>query len=332
MRIAILTTMLCLSCYGCEQSSLAHYEYSGATMGTTFHVTVVGAADQQPPAGLPQLLQQALDDIEGLTSTYMQESELSQFNQNASTDWTRVSQQLCRLVEQALEISQETNGAFDITVGPLVNLWGFGPTGSRDEPPGAAEVEALLTRVGFDKLQTDCEVPALRKAHAGLNVDLSGWAKGFAADELAGILIASGIDNFLAEVGGELRVQGLNASGEEWRIAIEKPAANGRDIQAVVNISNTGMATSGDYRNFFEYAGSRYSHTIDARSGRPVTHQLASVTVFDESAATADGMATALLVLGPDDGLELATALGIEAIFVVRGPEGFETFRSPSAN
>lgn len=332
MRIAILTTMLCLSCFGCEPSSLAQHEYSGATMGTTFKVKVVVAADQEPAEDLSQQLQQVLDDIEGQTSTYLRESELSRFNEHISTDWTRVSQQLCRRVEQALKISQKTNGAFDITVGPLVNLWGFGPTGGRDKPPEDAEIDALLARVGFDKLQSDCEVPALRKAHARLFVDLSGWAKGFAADELAAVLIGDGMDNFLVEVGGELRVQGLNASGEAWRIAIEKPSADGRDIQSVVNISNTGLATSGDYRNFFEYEGSRYSHTIDPRSGRPVTHQLASVTVMHESAATADGLATALLVLGPDDGIALATELGVRAIFVVRGPQGLQSFSSPSTN
>jgi thiamine biosynthesis lipoprotein len=332
MRFTILTALFCLSCYGCEKSSLAQHEYSGATMGTTFNVKVVVAADEEPADGLPQRLQHTLDTIEEQTSTYMRDSELSQFNQNASTDWVTVSQQLCYLVEQSLKISRETGGAFDITVGSLVNLWGFGPKGSRDKPPGDAEINALLSGVGFDELQVDCEVPALRKAHAGLYVDLSGWAKGFAADNLAEILIGSGFDNFLVEVGGELRVQGHNASGGEWRIAIEKPSGSGRDIQSVVNISNTGMATSGDYRNFFEYEGSRYSHTIDPRSGWPVTHQLASVTVFHESAATADAMATALLVLGPEDGLALATELGIEAIFVVRGPQGLETFTSPPTN
>jgi thiamine biosynthesis lipoprotein len=332
MRIAILTAMLCVSCYGCDPASLAQHQYSGATMGTTFNVKVVVATDQEPAEDLSQQLQQVLDDIEEQTSTYMQESELSRFNENKSTDWTRVSQQLCRRVEQALSISRKTNGAFDITVGPLVNLWGFGPTGGRDKPPDETEIEALLARVGFDKLQSDCELPALRKAHPRLYVDLSGWAKGFAADELAEVLTGNGIENFLVEVGGELRAQGLNASGEAWRIAIEKPSANGRDIQTVLNISNTGLATSGDYRNFFEYEGSRYSHTIDPRSGRPVTHQLASVTVMHESAATADGLATALLVLGPDDGIALATELGVKAIFVVRGPQGLESFTIPSTN
>ena len=301
-------------------------------MGTTFNVKIVVAANEEPAQEMQQHLRQVLDDIEGLASTYMQDSELSQFNRTSSTDWIEVSQRLCHLVTRALAVSELTHGAFDITVGPVVNLWGFGPAGNRDEPPADADIEVLLARVGFGKLQTACDVPALRKAHADLYIDLSGWAKGYAADKLADLLIDRGIENFLVEVGGELRAQGLNASGTVWRIAIEKPTLHTRDIQSVLNVSNTGLATSGDYRNFFEYSGSTYSHTIDPRSGRPVTHQLASVTVLHESAATADGMATALLVLGPDDGLALANELGIEAIFVVRGPQGLETFSSLATN
>lgn len=332
MRIAILTALLCLACYGCEQSSLTQHEYTGATMGTVFSVKIVVAADEEPARELQQDLRQRLDDIERLASTYIQDSELSQFNRATSTDWINVSPRLCHVVSQALAISASTHGAFDITVGPLVNLWGFGPAGDRDEPPADAEIEALLTRVGFGKLQTDCDVPAIRKALAGLYLDLSGWAKGYAADELASLLIDRGIENFLVEVGGELHAHGLNANGETWRIAIEKPIEGERDIQSVLGLSNKGLATSGDYRNFFEYGSATYSHTIDPRNGRPVTHQLASVSVIHNSAATADGLATALLVLGPDDGLELANELGIEAIFVVRGPQGLETFSSLSTN
>jgi thiamine biosynthesis lipoprotein len=333
MRITILAVLSCLAVSGCDRSERhPQHDFGGATMGTTFNVTVVAPAEDVAIEELPQLLRQTLDEIEAQTSTYMPESELSLFNSSTSTDWVKVSQRLCEIIAQAQDLSRETHGAFDITVGPLVNLWGFGPGDSRDEPPDASDIDALLARVGFNRLQTDCAIPALRKSHAGLYVDLSAWAKGYAADELATGLLAAGINNFLVEVGGELRVQGHNARGQAWAVAIEKPSPDGREIQSVLRISNTGLATSGDYRNYFEHAGLRYSHTIDPRSGRPVTHQLASVTVMHASAAKADGLATALLVLGSEDGLALATELGVEAIFLVRTAHGLETISSRPAS
>ena len=333
MRFVTLAVLICLFMCGCEQSlPLTQYEFSGTTMGTTFNVKVVGADEYTPADELPQRLQQRLHDIEQQTSTYMPESDLSLFNSNTSTSWVEVPFALCVMVEEAQQLSRETRGTFDITVGPLVNLWGFGPAGRRDTPPTDAEVEALLPRIGFKKLHTDCAIPALRKLHAELYVDLSGWAKGYATDELAAVLTADGAKNFLVEVGGEIRVQGLNSKSQEWVVAVEKPTSASREIQSTLHLSNTGLATSGDYRNYFEHAGSRYSHTIDPRNGRPVTHQLASVTVTHASAAKADGLATALLVLGPEEGPALAAELGVDAVFLVRTEQGFETIASQSIN
>ena len=330
MRFVVLAVASCLT-FGCEQSlPIAKYEFGGATMGTTFSATIVGVPENDSLDALQARIRQALDDIEETTSTYREESELSRFNNTASTGWISVSERLCAMVAEAQILSRKTNGAFDITVGPVVNLWGFGPGGDRMQPPDQAEIEALADRVGVDKLAADCSVPALRKSHPLVYVDLSGWAKGYAADELADILIASGIGNFLVEVGGELRVQGSNANGKPWAVAIEKPVRDRREVHSVLNISDTGLATSGDYRNYFEHAGLTYSHTIDPRSGRPITHQLASVTVLHESAATADGLATALLVLGPEEGPALAAELGIEAIFLVRTPDGLKTTSTTS--
>jgi len=330
MRFVTIAALLCSVLGACQQRTpFEQYEFSGPTMGTTLNVKVVDV-----PAGVSldetqRLLRETLDNFEQLTSTYMEASELTRFNTTATTDWVTVSPLLCKVVAEAQELSLQTRGAFDITVGPLVNLWGFGPAGSRSEPPTTAEIEALLPRIGFDKIQADCEIPALRKAHADLYIDLSAWAKGYAADILADLLVANGIDNFLVEVGGEIRVQGINSSGKDWAVAVEKPMPNGREVQTVLNISNTGLATSGDYRNYFEHDGLRYSHTIDPRNGRPVTHKLASVTVIHKSAAKADGLATALLVLGPKDGPNLARELGVEAVFLLRTPQGIEALTSP---
>ena len=333
MRIAILVALPCLLLCACgPPSPLPQYELSGPTMGTTFNVKVVAPQSEMSMDDLQRILQETLDTTEQLTSTYIEQSELSLFNSNPSTDWIEVSHELCHVAEKGLALAQRTGGAFDFTVGPLVNLWGFGPHGDRDEPPSDADINALLGQVGFDNLQANCELPALRKQHADLYIDLSGWAKGFAADKLAAVLIENGAANFLIEVGGEIRVQGLNAERKEWAIAIEKPITVGREVQSILRMTNTGLATSGDYRNYFEHDGLRYSHTIDPRNGRPITHKLASVTVFDASAADADGLATALLVLGPADGPALAEKLGIDALFLLRTPDGFETVRTDGTN
>lgn len=331
MRLSFFIVLSSLFVVACDRP-LPQHEFSGATMGTTFNVSIANPNRDTRLNELEPLFRDVLDDIERQTSTYIQESELAQFNNAVSTDWINVSASLCALISRSLELSRQTNGAFDITVGPLVDLWGFGPAGNRSEPPSDAEIDERLSFVGFEKLTADCARPALRKLHSDLHIDLSGWVKGHAADVLADKLIAIGIDNFLVEVGGEMRLQGHNSRKEPWSVAIEKPTTDGREIQSVLPITNTGLATSGDYRNFFEHAGTRYSHTIDPRTGRPVMHQLASVTVKHRLAATADGLATALLVLGPTDGMQLAESLGLDAIFVLRTPEGFTTFSSQSPN
>jgi thiamine biosynthesis lipoprotein len=265
-----------------------------------------------------------LDHIEQLTSTYLVGSELSAFNTHRSTDWISVSAELCQVIESALDVSRRTDGAFDITVGPLVNLWGFGPDGVVLQPPSDEEIRTALSRVGYENLQTSCSEPAVQKAISDLYVDLSGWAKGYAADQVSDVLDASGLVDYLVEIGGELRASGRNADGLKWAIAIEKPNSDERAPQVVLRLTDCGIATSGDYRNYFDYEGNRYSHTIDARSGRPVSHALAAVTVIHDSAAVADAMATALLVLGPEAGLALAEKLGVAAYFLIRSHSGIE--------
>jgi thiamine biosynthesis lipoprotein len=299
-------------------------ELVGSTMGTTFSVKVVS-----PPAGLDlaalqQEIQGTLDAINDTMSTYLDDSDLSRFNANPSTDWIPVSQELCHAVEAAQVISDFTDGAFDVTVGPLVNLWGFGPDENIDEPPSEDAIQAAMDSTGHDRLQVDCSVPALRKETADIYVDLSAFAKGHAVDKVADLLDARYLPDYLVEIGGELRLRGLNAKNEYWAIAIETPDRGARAIQTVVHLTDTAMATSGDYRNFFEFDGTLYSHTIDPRTGFPVTHDAASVTVIADTAAFADAAATALLVMGPDAGLALAERESIAAYFLLRLSSGFE--------
>ena len=301
----------------CGDQRIAEYQLSGSTMGTQFSVVVVTnlAFDQQH---LQTQIHAALEDIEQRMSTYRDNSELSAFNQSTSTDWVPVSKELCGAIDEAIGFGELSDGAFDITVGPLVNLWGFGPDASRNEPPSDEAIDEARAKIGQNYLHADCDIPAIRKDHADLYIDLSAYAKGLAADDIAAVLDENSMSNYLVEIGGDLRARGHNARMERWRVAIEKPDRPGSAVEKIIHISDLSVATSGDYRNFFEFEGQRYSHTIDPRSGRPVAHDLASVTVLGDSAAFADAMATALMVLGPEAGLAFAEREGIAADLLLR--------------
>lgn len=322
-KVALGAAMLLVAaCNG--GSGLPVIELHGQTMGTTFNVVLI-----DPPAGttlenLKDRIEAKLEQVEDLASTYRIRSELAQFNLNASTEWIAVSLEFCSLISNALLVSQDTGGAFDITVGPLVNLWGFGPRGGGDQPPADGDIDVARQQVGYTNLDTDCSQPAVRKSFANIVIDLSGWAKGYAVDQLALILDTAGLKNFLVEIGGEVKVKGLNAEKRKFAIAIEIPSNQRGKQYSVIRLSDTGAATSGDYRNFFEFEGTRYSHTIDPGTGRPISHNLTAVTVVHESTAYADAIATALLVLGPEEGMYLANKLHLAAYFAVLTPTGIE--------
>ncbi len=317
MPRSLIICLALLALAACD-SSLPQLDLDGSALGTSFVVSIVEPPDNLDAEQLRNDLVAVLQSVDELASTWRDDSELTVFNADHSIDWIPVSDEFCLLLERSQEVSKLTDGAFDLTIGPLVNLWGFGPEGQIAIPPSAADIEAAQHRVGFDKLETDCSEGLVRKDEPDLYVDLSGWAKGYAVDQLAEMLNQQGFENYLIEVGGELRVKGKNREDKKWAIGIEAPSTSARVPHAVVNVTNTSVATSGDYRNYFEHEGQRFSHTIDARTGRPVTHNLAAVTVIDASSAYADAMATALLVLGPDAGPALAEQLHIAAYFLVR--------------
>ena len=318
------TVVSALSGCGNQSADPATLKLEGSAMGTTYSVKVAGADIELDREQLRIDIAEQLELLERSMSTWMPDSELSLFNAAQTTDWFRVSILLCAAVSDAQSISRLTGGAFDITVGPLVNLWGFGPDGLREEPPGEDQIAELMTSVGYRRLHTDCDRPALRKDLPELYVDLSAFAKGYAVDEVADLLDAHAVENYLVEIGGELRLSGKNSSGKPWAIAIESPARAKRSVHTVVGLTRAGLATSGDYRNFFEHDGSYYSHTIDPRTGRPVSHRAASVTVLAKAAGVADAMATALLVMGPDDGMSYAESNNLSALFLLRSEDGIE--------
>jgi len=306
---------------------------SGATMGTVYTVKVVVKSSSRKSAAVDtaSLVQQCLDDVNAKMSTYQEDSELSRFNRFEEASPFPVSSETAEVFEVAREVSDATGGAFDVTVGPLVDAWGFGPPGRAESPPSDEELEALRARVGYQMLEIDPAAGTLRKLRPDVHCDLSAVAKGYAVDCVAERIEQQGFTDYMVEVGGEVRTGGLNAEGIPWRIAIEKPTPNVRSIESVVSLSGEAMATSGDYRNFVDVAGQRYSHTMDPRTGRPVRHKLASVSVIHKRCAVADAFATGLMVLGPEEGPALAERENLAALFLVHVGEGGFTRVATSA-
>ena len=310
----------------------ALHVFDGATMGTTFTVRIVTAEtwDQPRRRRVGEGIQTALDDIEAKMSHYRPSSELSRFNQTRTTAPFPLSPETFDVVRHAYELSELTGGALDVTVGPLVNAWGFGPVEPEVLPPDAALLARLRDHTGYTKLELDPAAQTVRKTDPELECDLSAVAKGYGVDAVAAALRGEGLTRFMVEVGGEIVTVGFNHQGGPWRIAVERPVMEG-GVQRVVPLSGHAMATSGDYRNLREVEGRLLSHTIDPRTGRPVAHRLASVTVIADLCVVADGLATALEVLGPDDGYALAVERGWAALFLVRDDTGAISERATPA-
>lgn len=325
-RLVFIITVLLLAACGNTQP----LQFSGRTMGTGYQVQISRFPERLDPDAIAQKLDARLVEINAQMSTYQQDSELSRFNRQQTTDWFPVSPQLAQVVAKAQEISDYSDGAFDVSVGPLVNLWGFGPSPHLDAAPAAEAIQAAQAAIGYQHLQVRQEPPALRKQRPALYVDLSAIAKGYAVDVLAEYLQGLGIKNYLVEIGGEVRVRGSNPQGQPWRIAVERPSAGTRAVQRVVRLNGQAVATSGDYRNYFEQDGQRYSHTIDPRNGYPIKHRLVSVSVIHPDCMSADGLATALMVLGPQAGQDLAVKLGLAALFIVKTDDGFSEHYTPA--
>ncbi len=311
-RLLLAGSVALAACAPAEEFNRA----AGRTMGTEYLATWSGGT--QCTAALSQPLAAELQSVNRQMSTYLPDSELMRFNRGPAHRWTPVSQELAGVVTLALELSRLSGGAFDVTVGPLVNLWGFGAE-QRGGLPTAGEVERARHRVGHGLLEVRRAPSALRKRRADLYVDLSAIAKGHGVDRLAGVLEKHGCGNYLVDIGGEVRVRGLSPAGGRWRIGIETPEAGGAGgVERVLLLSEGAVATSGDYRNFRLVEGTRLGHTIDPRTGRPVAHGMASVTVVADSAALADGLATLINVLGPDDGLQFANDRRLAALALIR--------------
>jgi thiamine biosynthesis lipoprotein len=315
---AMLVALLLVGC-GPEQVNL-----DGKTMGTYYSIRVVPGEGTPSAEKLQAEIDKRLELVNDQMSTYRSDSELSRFNASREVDKPfPVSAATATVVREAMRINRVTDGALDVTVGPLVNLWGFGPEGRPDKVPSAAELDQRRAWTGIDNLEVKGNT--LIKRIPELYVDLSSIAKGYGVDVVAHYLQSQHIENYMVDIGGEVRTKGSNGEKQPWRIAIERPmAGTEQQAQLVIQPGEMSIATSGDYRNYFEQDGVRYSHTIDPITGKPIHHRLVSVTVLSPECMAADGLSTGLNVLGPERGLALANLLGIPVFMIVKTDQGFE--------
>ncbi len=300
------------------------HELAGETMGTTWSVRFVR---DHVPAGLAAGIRQVLARVVAQMSTWEPDSDLSRFNTAPAGTWHPLPIDLFTVMARALETADESGGAFDPTIGPVVNLWGFGPDPGHGEPPAPGRIAEALGRCGWRRLELDRAARRARQP-GGLYVDLSGIAKGYAVDLLARHMRDTGIVSYLVEIGGELRGHGVKPDGSPWWTALETPA--GTASETIVALHGLSAATSGDYRKFFMEGAARYCHTIDPRTGWPVTADVASVTVLHPECMRADALATVLGVLGVEDGLAYAATRRIAARFLTRAGDGFIERTTPA--
>jgi len=306
------------------------WEISGPIFGTTYHISVVLPEDTSRLDALAAGIEAELEKVDASMSTWRPDSELSRFNSKTDqSEWTPLSQPLYEVLARADEISALTGGAFDITIGPVVNLWGFGPQARPEKAPADDVLARVLAATGHDKLELRPDPPAVRST-VPQYLDLSGIAKGYGVDVVARYLNLEGVEAYLVEIGGEVRVRGHKPDGKVWRLAIEQPVSDSRQVNMVVALPRHAMATSGDYRNYYEADGHRYSHTIDPATGRPITHNLASVTVIADDCMSADAIATGFTVMGFERASALALRENIPAYFIIRNENGFETHQTPA--
>lgn len=318
------------ACNRPRQVSVLH-ALSGQTMGTTYSVKLGPSAQ---PVDLLQVsgeIEKELKSVNSQMSTYLTTSELSRFNQQTSDDWFAVSAETAEVVDLALKLTEQSDGAFDVTIGPLVDLWGFGASGRHTRVPSEAEIDQALQSVGADKLQVRLSPPALRKTQPELHVDLSAIAKGHGVDRVAQVLDRLQFKSYFVEIGGEVRTKGTKPSGQAWQVGIELPSSDERSIERVIALTDQALATSGTYRNYFEADGRRYSHTINPKTGWPIDDPIVSASVLADNCALADGVATAMMSAGFDAGLALAQRQGWAVMLERSTPEGgFESVQTPA--
>lgn len=330
IRTLLVTALLLLGA-GCGDngSDPAPTRIEGRTFGTFYQVSIADQPGRETREALRQRIEDELDRIDRQMSTYRDDSDLNRLNDAEPGNWVDLPRPVVQLLARSQEVSESTDGAFDITVGGLVNLWSFGPEARPREKPSDEALEKRLKSVGSDRIEVDQDGERARRLN-DLYVDLSAIAKGHAVDRVSALLIEAGYDNHLVNIGGDLLARGRKASGEPWRIGIEVPRDGEQVAQHALPLEDMSLATSGDYRNYFEEDGKRYSHTIDPRTGRPVQHRLASVSVFHQENTVADALATAFMVMGAEEAMAYAEDNDIQTLLIDRHQGDFRTRISPA--
>lgn len=293
-------------------------------MGTSYQITLLSTRVKANQ--IHQQVETRLKTINQLMSTYIDDSELSIFNRSLSLDCQVVSSETYLVVKNALTISEQTQGKFDVTISPLIAEWGFDKKQTDNVIPSEETINKLLTEVGYNNIVLGDE--CIQKKTPHLSINLSAIAKGYGVDQIAALLQNNEITDYLVEIGGETASKGVNPQSVSWRLAVEAPVEQYRKIQQVFTPLGLGVATSGDYRNYFEKDGLRYSHTIDPSNGKPVTHKLASVTVLHPQTMLADAYATAFTVMGEKSSLDFANKNEMPVYLLVKTETGFKTVYS----
>ncbi|MBW9402180.1 FAD:protein FMN transferase ApbE [Leclercia sp. EC_58] len=335
LRVGLLATLFMLAACdapapSAKSETAAATVLEGKTMGTFWRVSAIDLSAARAEE-LRGKIQAQLDGDDQLMSTYKNDSALMRFNQSKSTSPWPVSEAMADIVTESLRVGYKTNGAMDITVGPLVNLWGFGPNKQPVKTPDQTQIDDARAQTGLQHLTVinQSGKQYLEKDIPDLFVDLSTVGEGYAADHLARLMAEEGIPRYLVSVGGALVSRGMNASDKPWRVAIQKPTDEQNAVQAIVDINGHGISTSGSYRNYYELDGKRISHVIDPQTGRPITHNLVSVTVIAPTALEADAWDTGLMVLGTEKAKEVVRQQGLAVYMITREGEGFKTWMSP---
>ena len=320
----LFLVLLWLLCPSACDSKKEHVFY-GNTMGTTYHVKVV-AQGAHDPTFLKKRIDQRLEEINRSMSTYIKDSEISLFNQNSRIhEKQAVSDDFLYVMKESEKLYHLTGGAWDGTVKPLVDLWGFSRQGIPESIPEQSSIKEALSKIGFDKIRIDAKGRSLQKIVPGVTVDLSSIAKGFGVDQIAKLIRENGYSDFIVEIGGEVVASGKTREGTPWKIGINTPDKDAPidQVYKTMNLENQAVATSGDYRNFNEINGVRYSHILDPRTGYPINNRVVSVTILSGNCTFADGLATAVMVLGPDAGLDLINRLdNTEGLIITRDENG----------
>lgn len=294
--------------------------FGGPTMGSTYSIKYLRHTGLPTPTEVRVQVEKILAEVDQQMSTYRSDSDIERFNDLPANRCQKMPAPILKLVRVGQRLSEQSEGSFDLTVEPLLNLWGFGPQARNEKVPSAQALAEVRQRVGYQHLRIDGD--QLCK-DAAVEVDFNSIAAGYAVDTIAAKLEAMGIHSYLAEATGELKAAGKKLDGSPWHIALEEPRDDQRVAERIIAVDGYGVSTSGDYRNYFVQDGRRYSHTFDARAGAPVSHTLASVTVIHPSALMADGLSTLLLILGPERGWDYAEKHDIGAFFVIRADTGF---------